>query len=1053
MKFTTLLLFLFLAATSIARGAPQEKMVTGTVTDAATGEPLTGVNVLIEGTLTGVSTDLSGKYSLTKTADGAIIAFSFIGYTTEKITYTGQSVIDVKLFQAVMELDQVVVIGYGTIKKSDLTGSVASVSSKEIEKVSPVNIQSALQGQVAGMMITANSGAPGSEATVRVRGIGTVNNNNPIYVIDGMLIDPGQVNDPTNIRFLNPWDIESIEVLKDASAQAIYGSRGANGVILITTKKGTEGLPKITFSSTIGFSNVTRVPKVLDPLNFKILVLVSHYNGYMRSHPDANPHLNADTLDVTTRTAVNEYNNGNYTNWLDELLRKNVVNQNYNLSITGGTKYSHYSASAGYLNTDGLIKNFNYKRYAFRLNTDYKAGKHITIGENLGVTTDRKKGYENYGGSLADAMAADPLSPMLKPEGTVDVTDPDYGYNKYYASPITFGNPVLGAELLNLNKSMLTLVGNMFAEAQILKDFKFRSSWGFNLAYYDESQFSPKYNLSPENKNEVTTVSDYNSHTNGWVWENTLTYNKTTKNQSITVLLGYTSEYTKAIHNFASKQGTPNNDPELQTFDAATSEPNVTGSYNDNSMISYLGRVNYSLLDKYLLTASVRRDGSSKFGSGHRWGIFPSFSLAWRISNEEFFKNLSGELINNFKLRAGWGRIGNSSLPAYYAYVSQVASSWPNYAWWNIENRYIFGEKLYTGYFLSTIGTPDISWETTEQTNIGLDISILKNSLSITADYFIKNTRNMLLQIPYPYYAGYPSMAAPYTNAGSVENKGFELVVDYKIKTGDFSYGISVNGSMFRNKVNSLGPGQRPIIYFANRTEVGGPIGRYYGWITDGIFQTEKEVRDYKGPGGSILQPNASAGDFRFKNLNDDDVIDSNDETWIGNPWPKLTYGVNINLAYKAIDLVLFFQGSYGNDIYDVGLERHLNFVGSGNEFEYIYKNAWRGPGTSNTAPILSTVDNNDNYRVSDFFVKDGSYLRLKNVQFGYNLPKAICDKVRITTGRIWIGGTNLLTFTKYWGIDPEVGAVATPTVEAGYDWNNNFPQSREISLGVTFSL
>ena len=635
MKLPTLLLFLFLAGTLVAKASPQQQVVTGTVTDAATGEPLPGVNVLIEGTLTGASTDLNGKFSLQKPSNGAIVTFSFIGYTTEKVIYTGQPVIDLKLSEAVKELDQVVVIGYGTIKKSDLTGSVATVKSKEIEKASPVNIQSALQGRVPGLMITSNSGAPGSEPTLRVRGIGTVNNNNPIYVVDGMLIDPGQSNDATNIRFLNPWDIESIEVLKDASAQAIYGSRGANGVILITTRKGSEGLPKITFSSTIGFSNVTRIPKVLDPLNFKILVLVSHYNGYMRSHPDADPHLNADTLDVTTRTAVNEYDAGNYTNWLDELLRKNVVNQNYNLSISGGTKYSHYSASAGYLNTDGLIKNFNYKRYAFRLNTDYSVGRHITIGENLGITADRKKGYENYGGPFADAMAADPLSPLLKPEGAVDVNDPDYVFNKYYASPITFGNPALDVELLNLKKSMLTLVGNMFAEAQILKYFKFRSSWGFNLAYYDELQFSPKYNLSPQHQNAVSTLSDYNIQTNGWVWENTLTYNKTMKNQSVTALLGYTSEYNKATHYLASKKGIPNNDPELQTFDAAVSDPNVTGSYNDNSMISYLGRVNYTLLDKYLLTASVRRDGSSKFGAGHRWGIFPSFSFAWRISNED----------------------------------------------------------------------------------------------------------------------------------------------------------------------------------------------------------------------------------------------------------------------------------------------------------------------------------------------------------------------------------------------------------------------------------
>jgi TonB-linked SusC/RagA family outer membrane protein len=466
-------------------------------------------------------------------------------------------------------------------------------------------------------------------------------------------------------------------------------------------------------------------------------------------------------------------------------------------------------------------------------------------------------------------------------------------------------------------------------------------------------------------------------------------------------------------------------------------------------MISYLGRINYSFRNKYILTASIRRDGSSKFGPDYRWGNFPSFSVAWKINEEKFLKN--NKFISNLKLRAGWGQIGNSSLPVYNAYISQVSSV--NQGIWSTGNRYVFGENVYTGYYLSTIGTPDISWETTEQTNVGFDIAILKNSLSLTADYFIKNTKDMLLQVPLPSYAGYPGSGMPYTNAGSVQNKGFEFVVDYRGKSGDFNYGATVNLATFKNKVTSLGNENKPIIYWVNKTEVGKPIGGFYALETDGIFQTEEEVQNFKGPDGKLVQPNAHAGDFRFKNLNNNSSIDGNDYTWIGNPWPKLTYGTSISLSYKLFDLLVFFQGSYGNDIYAAGVQRHLDFQGSGNEFEYIYANAWRGPGSSQSQPLLTTVDQNDNYKESDYFVEDGSYLRLKNLQLGYNLSKTFCEKIRVSNGRIWIGGTNLLTFTKYRGIDPEVGTSAAPTAEAGYDPNFLFPQSREISFGLTMSF
>lgn len=1050
-----ILFLLFLGSLQLAVSIARGQTVTGTVTDIVTGDPLPGVNVIIETTVTGTSTDLNGRFILPKPLNGQVIAVSFIGYSTERVTYAGQAILDIKLSQLVKELDQVIVVGYGTVKKSDLTGSVAQVTSKEIEKVTPVNIQSALQGKATGLMVTASSGSPSSEPVIRIRGIGTINNNDPIYVVDGMIV---QMNpfDATNISYLNPMDISSIEILKDASAQAIYGSRGANGVILVTTRKGGEGAPKITFTSTIGVNNVGRVPKVLDRDQFMDYITTCYSNGYIRTHNWPGTEVPLEILVneyETVEHAVTEYNDSIYTDWYDEILRKNVINQNYNLQLYGGTKNSHYLASAGYLFNDGLINNYSYKRYSFRLNTDFKVGNRITLGENLGITSSDRRGYIDYAGAFQNAMVADPLAPVYKPLETLDSlenNDPNFKYNKYAPSLITDGNPALNVELMNVREARLTLLGNMYGEISILKDLKFRSSYGFNLAYSDYSDYSPAYTLSPGNGNALSSLYAENGRTNGWVWENTLTYSKTKKNHSVTGLLGFTSEYTNARIQSASKKETPNNNPEMQTFDAAITQPNVFGGYTITTMISYFARVNYSYRNKYLITATIRRDGSSKFGPDYRWGTFPSFSLGWNISEENFIKNNVNRFITNLKLRAGWGQIGNSSLPSSFAYTSQFSSI--NQGIWNPGNRYIFGEKVYTGYYLSTIGTPDITWETTEQTNIGIDISIMKNSLSLTADYFIKNTKDMLLQVPAPAYSGY-SNATPYANAGSVQNRGFEFMLDYRGKSGNFSYGATVNISTFKNKVTSLGKENKPLIYGQNRTEVGKPIGSFYGLKSTGIFQSDYAVGSYVGPHGDVIQPQAHPGDMRFMNLDFDNSITGYDETWIGNPWPDFTYGLTINLGYKSFDLMIFMQGSYGNDIYTSGVARHMDFVGTRNEFEYIYKDAWRGMGTSDYEPILSKVDENDNFRNSDYFVEDGSYMRLKNIQLGFNLPQSVCEKLRLGNARIWVGGTNLLTWTKYRGIDPEIGSSISETIYAGNDPAFLFPQSEEVLTGITLSF
>ncbi|MFN8254485.1 MAG: TonB-dependent receptor [Bacteroidales bacterium] len=1049
MNYKILLLSLCFLVSLVAKSNSWQQILTGTVIDATTGEPLPGVDLKIKGTNNGTMTDSYGNFSIPKPETGAIFVFSFVGYKSEKITYSGQETVDIKLSPEVTLLDEAVVIGYGTIKKSDLTGAVGSINSKVLEKSTSVNIGSAMQGQVPGLMATSNAGDPAAEPVILIRGIGTVNNTTPIYVVDGMLIDKSDPsNRASNIAFLNPADVASIEVLKDASAQAIYGSRGANGVILITTKKGAEGAPKITFSTSFAYENLILETRLLNAAEYKDWWVTSNYNDYMRVTDNPDPNVDPDTI-FGSREVVERYNTGVNTDWMHEILRNDRFSQNYDFSLTGGTKDFHYAASAGYLDKKGLLQQSEYKRYSFRLNTDYKAGKHITMGENLGITSSAQEGDWYQTGIISSAMGGDPTYPVLKPDSLVDPRDPNYYINKY-APMGNSTNPVTETILQEYPRSVLTIAGNIFGELKLFKQLKFRSSWGFNLARQEQSHYTPTYFISDGVNNPVSKLEEWDWGTNGWVWENTLTWNKIFGLHNITALLGYTSEYKKNTNQYGSKQGIPGNDPELQTFDAATYNPVLTGSYNTISMVSYFARINYSFADRYLLTATVRRDGSSKFGPGHKWGTFPSFSLGWKINEEPFFKNATANFFNDLKLRAGWGQIGNSSLPVNNAYVSLLGTTSPTTG---ADYRYNFGNNVYSGYWLTTMGTEDITWETTGQINFGIDISILKGALTFTADYYIKDTKNMLLQVPAVYYAGYPYGGSPYTNEGSVRNNGYEVLLNYQGRSGNFSYGASVNFSSFRNEVTSLRQGKETLnSNTPAQIAVGHPISAYYGFVTDGIFQNAKEVSNYKGPNGTVLQPNAFPGDFRFKNINNDETIDGFDQTWIGNPWPKLTYGFTINLGFKSFDLVAFFQGSYGNDIYDGARQYGYSIHKPPNE--YFYKNAWRGEGTSNSIPAFSTVDwNGSYYNYSDFYVDNGSYMRLKNLQLGYNLPKPACEKLKISGCRFWIGGTNLFTITKYHGNDPEVGATENPLQGAGFDNHSYYPKPSEYSMGLTLSF
>ncbi|MEO6733826.1 MAG: TonB-dependent receptor [Ferruginibacter sp.] len=1012
------------------------------------GSPLSGATVQVKGTGNTTQTDQQGNFTVSAPKASSRLMVSFVGFESKEVAVSSQGNTNITLTPTGGNLGEVVVIGYGTQRKSDLTGAVSSISVKDLQKATPMNTTEAIQGRAAGVLVTTNSGAPGSEGAIRIRGIGTVNNNDPLYVVDGMFV--------SSINFLNPSDIARIEVLKDASATAIYGSRGANGVVLITTQRGTSGKPVVTFNTNTAISKVSNLPKALNRDQYLDYKKTAYLNGYLRSV--ANPNPNIDPFTTTEpffnyiKTVKTEYDKGYNTEWAKELLKTAVV-QNYDVAIRGGANNVRYAASAGYFDQKGIIDNSAYKRYTFRLNTDYTLSKRLLVGQNLNITnsiTSGRYGESTPGGIINQILNADPFTPVVKPNP--DVNDLDYRYNKFARSLVNSAagssNPAGIISRMNDRTNLVQLMGNVFAELEIIKGLKLRSSMGIDYSNTSRSAYEPKYMIDALEKNDISTVTEDRANFLGQVWENTLTYNNKFAGHSITGLLGYTEELYKGKFTNAGRQGTANNDPALQVLNAATGSISLSGNKTNFALKSYFARVNYSYADRYLLTATVRRDGSSKFAAGKQWGTFPSASAGWKISSEKFFERLASH-VNTLKLRAGWGQIGNQSMPGgtNNPYLSLVEGS-NGY-------RYVFGDAIANGNYLTSLGTPSITWETSEQTNIGLDLGFFKNKLTISADYFIKNTKNMLLQVQLPSYTGFPSI--PYTNAGEIQNKGFEITAAYQGNAGKFTYGVSANASRFTNKVLGLGTGNNPIVasdlvstLSINKTEVGRSVGEFFGYVTDGIFQNMNEVNAYN-KNGTNIQPNALPGDFRFKDSNNDGVINAADQTYIGNSLPKLLYGFNLNLGYKNFDIAALFQGAYGNKLFNLNKNYRGTLNGTYNGDLKYYEAAWRGNGTSNTQPLMSTVDRNQNFKVSDWYVEDGSYMRLKNLQIGYNIFQSWLRKAGISSSRIYVGGTDLFTITKYTGIDPEAGLTASP-IAAGREFSA-YPKMKRYSVGLNLTF
>ena len=995
--------------------------VKGTVIDE-NGEALIGVNIVLKNTPTvGTLTDMDGNYTIS-VPKGSTLVFSYVGYTPQEITVT-QETNHVTLKGDVNVMDEVIVIGYGTMKKSDITGSIASVDKDKISRQPVANVASALQGLATGVSVTSNSGSPGATSTIRIRGVGTVNDADPLYVVDGMPV--------TDINYLSTSDIQAMEVLKDASATAIYGSRGANGVILITTKKGSVGKAIVTFDAYWGVS------KLLNNLN-----LMNGPEWY---------DLQSDVNQVKAAAGVNQIDLGlvdrnTSTNWMDEISQSAFMH-NYSVGISGGKADDYkYNLGINYLNQEGTIKKTKYERITLRQSTEKTVVKdYLVVGSNVSISKSNSGGISEYNNSglydadygiISNAIRVEPVVPAIKADGS-------YGSSPY----IDYYNPLADINYRDRNNKNFTLVGNIYGELEIIKGLKVKSSYGAEVRRTDEKYFYPEYYVSNSQKSDESYLSKTHRNGNYYTWENTITYiNTFAEKHRVNILAGYTNEWGKKENLGLTGRDFIGEASNLHYIDATLDKSKTTGLNNatDYGLISYLGRAHYEYDNRYLLTASIRRDGSSKFAKDNRWGNFPSFALGWRIDNEQFFKNMNADWISSLKLRAGWGQIGNQNIGSYQD--KSLLSLWTQYG-------YLFGagsnETLYQGIAVRQLGNSNIKWETTESTNIGLDATFLDNRLIFSFEYYNKTTKDMLLAAPMPKYMGYTDNT--YTNIGAANNRGIELNLEWRDKIGDFEYNVGGNMSTVRNRMTKLNGGT-PISsgllrqQYATYTNEGLPIGAFWGYVTDGLIQTQEQLNSVKKAG---YLPNAELGDVYFVDTNDDGKLDENDKRMIGNSIPDVIYGFNIGMAWKGFDLNLQFGGTIGNDIFNAMRLYTYTLTDITNK-DRALMNYWSPTNTNTNIPRLAAADYNNNNRLSDRYVESGTYLRLRNVQLGYTLPSSMVNKMMLQKLRIYVSGQNLFTITNYSGIDPEVGQ--STSLSRGVDYGI-YPQSRVITGGVNITF
>ena len=972
----------------------QQITVQGVVKDQ-TGETVIGASVMEKGTTNGTITGIDGDFSLNMSPNGTLVV-SFVGYKTQEVQVKGQKQLQVVLSEDAEMLDEVVVIGYGTMKKSDLTGAVSSIGNKDI-KDSPVsNLGQAIQGKISGVQIV-DAGKPGDNVSIKIRGLGSINNCDPLVVIDGVPTDLG-------LSSLNMADVERLDVLKDASATAIYGSRGANGVVMITTKRGTEGKGKLAVSANYSFQNATNVPSLLNAAQYAELSNDMMVNSGRNPNPEwANP---------------SELGAG--TDWMDELLRTGVM-QNYTVSYSGGNEKSHYYVSGGFLDQSGIVKSVNYRRFTFQSNSDAQVLKWLKFSNNITFSADTKKsGSYNIG----DALKALPIYPVKNEDGSWSGPD---GNSEWYGST---RNPIGPTELNKSQTDGYNFLANLTAELTFTKWLKFKSTFGYDAKFWFIDNFTPKYNWKPTPTEETSRYkSDNKSFT--YLWDNYFLFDHTfAEKHRVGLMAGMSAQWN--TNDYLNAQKNVFMFDNVHEMDNGEEMYAIGGNETEWALFSYMARVNYSYEDRYLLTATIRRDGSSRFGKKHRWGTFPSVSVAWRASQEKWFPK--NDYINDLKVRAGYGVTGSQASVGNYSYLASYNTS-----------VYPFGISSgnQTALVSSTLANPYIHWEEVAQTNIGFDASLFNSRVMFSFDAYLKETRDMLVKASIPITSGFEDTTTTYTNAGKVRNQGIEMSLHTINLTGELGWETNLTATYNKNKIKDLNSDVPYYINQINNSYVtmlakDYPINVFYGYVTDGIFQNQSEVNTH------AVQPGAEPGDIRFRDLNNDGVINDSDRTVIGNPNPSWLFSMNNSLSYKGFELSVFLQGIAGNKIYNANNIDNTGMAAAYNQTTDVLKR-WQGEGTSNSMPRAVFGDPNQNTRVSDRFVENGSYLRLKNITLSYTFPKQWLQKAQIENARLSLSCENVATITGYSGFDPEVGIN-------GID-QNRYPISRTFSLGLNFNF
>ncbi len=1046
-KIATLILSLGLSLVAMAQGLS----VKGVVLDAA-NQPIVGAFVVEAGTSNGTMTDVDGAFSI-RVAKGAVLEVSCIGYQTRQVTVDGDQNLTVVLQDDNQMLEETVVVGYGVQKKSVVTASISKVDGEALNTVRASTVNDALKGKVSGVQITQASGQPGSGSQIKIRGIGTVNNSDPLYIVDGMPVDGG-------IDYLNPTDIASVEILKDAASAAIYGARAANGVVLVTTKNGKKGQASITYNGSYGWQNPWRKKEVLNATEYMVIMNEAR--------------INDGGAPLYTQAEIAAAGKG--TDWQNETFNYNAPITQHQLSVSGGTEKATYFVSLGYFKQDGIVGgNYgksNYDRLSIRSNNTYIPFESkdrnflnkLTLSANIAYSNINATGIttnSEFGSILGSAVAFNPSIPVFASEAegaailAAHPTAIVASDGRVYSLPPT-GYQELTNPVANLDTPSNTLykthkiVANFGAELDILPGLKFKTSYGVDLSFWRNRGYGFEQYKSSMNQTLTSWVNMGMNEGLRWQVENYFSYNKQFGKHNLSVVLGQSAMSYSYTYVSGSDYKLKESNPSMAYIDSAigaTDDERTsggTGGYDYQRLASYFGRIDYNFDERYMVEFTIRRDGSSRFGPGHKWATFPAASVGWNLSNEPWFNAPSW--INQIKFRASWGKNGNENI-GNFRYASLMDTG----------QEYYFGNEgtngtVQSGSSPAALANPTIRWEESEQLDLGFDTRLFGDKFTFGFDFYNKKTNGMLMDKPIPSYVG---QGAPMSNLGDMRNWGYEFEIGWQQQVGDFHYSINANASLLRNRLINLGNESGEAVYQSNGASgvgdyVKGSNGEvwpyFYGMKTDGLFQNWDEVYAYKNKDGGLMQPSAQPGDVRFVDFNQDGYVNDDDRTKIGKGMPDWTYGITMAAEWKGIDLNLFFQGTIGNQIFDYSMRGDVPAM---NRPAWIL-DRWIGEGTSNRIPRMTNANPNQNWRSSDLWVKDGSFIRLKTAQIGYTLPAKILRAVFIKNLRFYVAGENLLTFTKYDGFDPEMASDGYTTI--GVD-RGIYPQSRTITVGASITF